>query len=74
MIRFVGRYHFPCQCPSNSFCLSVVIAVPSESWYTEDGEDLQFVVVPFRLIKFFDITNSWNLLVAVATTLLATLE
>ena len=43
-----------------------MIAVPSESWYTEDGEDLQFVVVPFSLIKFFDITNSLNLLVAFA--------
>ena len=20
MIRFAGHYHFPCQCPSNSFC------------------------------------------------------
>ena len=42
-----------------------------ESWYTEDEEDLQFVVVHFGLIKFFDITNGWNLLIAVATTLLA---
>ena len=66
MIRFDGCYHFPCQCPSNSFFLSVMIAVPGESWYTEDGEDLQFVVVPFSLIKFFDITNGWNLLVAFA--------